>query len=126
MSQSEVLFRLTVGEEDYMSRWARRNGIDKFDQEWNGSNTKTHPFLGNGPKSMKRTFALILAALAAAALFGGGLCMPCWWPRTFPSQPPLRFTASLPGDSGPQRSLCWRWSAWSSGGWLWPGPAASR
>src|SRR5262245_60062119 len=71
MSQSEVLFRLTVGEEDYMSRWARRNGIDKFDQGWNGSNTKTHPFLGNGPKSMKRTFALILAALAAAALSGG-------------------------------------------------------
>ena len=22
-----------------------------------------------------------------------GLCMPCWWPRTFPSQPPPRFTA---------------------------------
>ena len=30
---------------------------------------------------MKRPFAIILAAVAAAALFG--LCMPCWWPRTF-------------------------------------------
>jgi len=34
-----------------MSRWARRKGIER--------------------KSMKRTFAIILAALAAAALFGG-------------------------------------------------------
>src|SRR5262245_20265450 len=31
----------------------------------------TPPLLDNGRKSMKRTFALILAALAAAALFGG-------------------------------------------------------
>jgi hypothetical protein len=41
---------------------------------------------------MKRTSAIILAALAAAALFGG-LCMPCWWPRTFPSPPSPRLTA---------------------------------
>src|SRR5215470_15798237 len=31
----------------------------------------TYPLLDNGRKSVKRTFALILAALAAAALFGG-------------------------------------------------------
>src|SRR5215813_5876066 len=32
---------------------------------------ETQPLLDNGRKTMKRTFALILAVLAAAALFGG-------------------------------------------------------
>jgi len=31
----------------------------------------THPLLDNGRKSMKRTFAFILAALASVALFVG-------------------------------------------------------
>jgi hypothetical protein len=39
---------------------------------------------------MKRTFAMILAALTAAALFGG-LVYAVRWPRTFPSQAPPRF-----------------------------------
>ena len=53
-----------------MSRWARRNGIDKFDRNatFQYGNSSV---LDKLRKSMKRTFALILAALAAAALFGG-------------------------------------------------------
>ena len=53
-----------------MSRWARRNGIDKFDRNatFQYGNSSV---LDKRRKSMKRTFALILAALAAAALFGG-------------------------------------------------------
>jgi hypothetical protein len=53
-----------------MSTWARRNGIDKFEQERNVP-IEAHSFWIMGRKSMKRTFALILGALAAAALFGG-------------------------------------------------------
>src|SRR5262245_23908520 len=53
-----------------MSRWARRNGIDKFDR--NGTfQYGNSSVLDKRRKSMKRTFTLILAALAAAALFGG-------------------------------------------------------
>src|SRR5262245_28079458 len=53
-----------------MSRWARRNGIDKFDRNatFQYGNSSV---LDKWRKSMKRTFALILAALVAAALFGG-------------------------------------------------------
>jgi hypothetical protein len=43
-------------------------------------------------KSMKPTFAIIVAALAAAALFGG-LVHAVLWSRTSPSQPPPRFMA---------------------------------
>jgi hypothetical protein len=36
MSHSETLARLTIEERrSDMSRWARGNGIDKFEQEWN-------------------------------------------------------------------------------------------
>lgn len=50
--------------------------------------------------------------------------MPCWWPRTFPSQPPPRFTARPPGDSGPPQLLWWDWSAWSIGGLALARPAS--
>ena len=63
--------------------------------------------------------ALAFAALAAAALLAG-LVHACWWPRAFPSQPLSRYTARPPGDSGPRRPARWRWSRWSSVGWLWP------
>jgi Family of unknown function (DUF6223) len=44
--------------------------IEEFEQEWNVPIRKLIRF-GEWRKSMKRTFILILAALAAAALFGG-------------------------------------------------------
>jgi Family of unknown function (DUF6223) len=44
--------------------------IEEFEQEWNVPIRKLIRF-GEWRKSMKRTFVLILAALAAAALFGG-------------------------------------------------------
>jgi hypothetical protein len=54
------------------------NGVTascKITRRWSGrsifSNTETHPLLDSKRKSMKRTFALILAVLAAAALFVG-------------------------------------------------------
>ena len=53
-----------------MSRWARRNGKHKVEQEWTLQYGNSSA-LDNGRKSIKRTFALILAALAAAALFAG-------------------------------------------------------
>src|SRR5215468_2868963 len=56
MSHSETLSRLTVGKRrSDMSRWGRRDRINKSSR--------------NG--TLKRTFALILAVLAAAILFGG-------------------------------------------------------
>src|SRR4029450_7622815 len=72
MSHSKALSGPTVGDRRAidMSTWARRNGIDKFEQERNVP-IEAHSFWIMGRKSMKRTFALILGALAAAALFGG-------------------------------------------------------
>jgi hypothetical protein len=59
---------------------------------------------------MKRTFALILAALAAAALFGG--LVHAVLVAAHVSEPAATTVYGLtPGDSGPPRSLCWRWSA---------------
>src|SRR5215813_7196295 len=56
MSHSETLSRLTVGKRrSDMSRWGHRDRINKSSR--------------NG--TLKRTFALILAVLAAATLFGG-------------------------------------------------------
>src|SRR5215510_4401881 len=47
-----------------------QRAIEEFEQEWNVPIRKLIRF-GEWRKSMKRTFVLILAALAAAALFGG-------------------------------------------------------
>ena len=70
---------------------------------------------------MKRTSAIILAAVVAAALFGG--LVYAVLVAAHVSEPTATTVYGLtPGDSGPPRSLCWHWSAWSSVGWLWPAP----
>ena len=72
MSHSDALSRLTVADRrSDMSRSARRNGIDTFEQDWHVPRTEPHPCWIHGRNAMKRLFALLLAALAAAALFGG-------------------------------------------------------
>jgi len=74
------------------------------------SNTELIRLFDNGRKSMKRTFALILAALAAAALFGA--LVHAVLVAAHLSEPAATTVYGLtPGDSGPPRSLCWRWSA---------------
>ena len=59
---------------------------------------------------MKRTFAMILAALAAAALFGG--LVYAVLVAAHVSEPAATTVYGLTrGDSGPPRSLCWHSSA---------------
>ena len=70
---------------------------------------------------MKRTFAIILAALAAAVLFGG-LVYAVLVAAHVSEHATTTVYGLTPGDSGPPRSLCWHWSAWSSLGRLWPAP----
>jgi hypothetical protein len=54
--------------------------------------------------SLKRALGIILACLAAAALFGA-LRMSFWWPRTFLIQLPPRFWACPPTTLG-HRGCC--------------------
>ena len=71
---------------------------------------------------MKRTFAIILAALAAAALFAG--LVHAVLVAAHVSEPAATTVYGLT----PRRlwatdgRLRWHWSAWSSVGWLWPAP----
>ena len=71
---------------------------------------------------MKRTFALTLVALAAAALFGGlvhGVLA-----AAHVSEPAATTVYGLTVQEtlGHHGRCRWRWSAWSSVGWLWPAP----
>lgn len=70
---------------------------------------------------MRQTFAIILAALAAAALFGvlvHGVLV-----AAHVSEPAATtvygVTARRLWAPWP---LCWDWSEWSLVGWLWPAP----
>ena len=73
---------------------------------------------------MKRTFAIILAALAAAALFGG--LVYAVLVAAHVSEPAATTVYGLPpGDSGPPRSRCWHWSRghrWAGSGPLFAPP----
>jgi hypothetical protein len=64
---------------------------------------------------MKRTFALILAAVAlfAGLVYAVLVAAHVSEPAATTVYGPRRLD-----DSGPPRSLCWRWSAWSLVGWL--------